>query len=234
VKRFAARCNTLSRIDAVIENAGISARKFNMAEKDEATITTNVVSTFLLGLLLLPKLKETAKRYDTRPHLSIVSSDGQFLASFPERKTPHNQSIFAALSDKKKARMLDRYNVSKLLEVFIVREIVATKAPKGYPVVINFLTPGFCISQLNREYPGLLISIVRFVVNARSTEVGSRTLVHAATAGEESHGQYLHDCKITDPAPLVLSQKGKEVQSRIWKELSEKLEEIHPGILENI
>src|SRR5436190_12823116 len=67
VKQFAARCNTLPRIDAVIENAGILTQNFTMAEKDEVTITTNVVSTFLLGLLLLPKLRETAQRYNIRP-----------------------------------------------------------------------------------------------------------------------------------------------------------------------
>lgn len=234
VKQFATRCNTLPRVDAVIENAGILTQNFKMAEKDEVTITTNVVSTFLLGLLLLPKLKETAQRYNVRPHLSIVSSDVQFITSFPERLTPHDQSIFAALSDKKKARMSDRYNVSKLLEVFAIREIIATKAPQGYPVVINFLTPGFCVSQLGREKPPLLVSIARFILNARPPDVGSRALVHAASAGEETHGQYLRDCKISNPAPLVLSQEGREVQGRIWKELSEKLEEIQPGILENI
>jgi NAD(P)-dependent dehydrogenase (short-subunit alcohol dehydrogenase family) len=234
VKQFAARCNTLSRIDAVIENAGVSTENFKMAERDESTITINVVSTFLLGLLLLPKLKETAQRYNTQPHLSIVSSGVQFLTSFPERKTPHDQSIFAALSDENKARMGDRYNVSKLLEVFIIREIVATKAPTGYPVIINFLHPGLCVSQLLREKPSLLVFTIRFILSARTTEVGSRTLVHAASAGEETHGQFLMDCKISDPAPLALSQEGKEVQSRIWKELSEKLEEIQPGILGNI
>jgi NAD(P)-dependent dehydrogenase (short-subunit alcohol dehydrogenase family) len=234
VKQFAARCNTLSRIDAVVENAGIGTRNFKMAEKDETTITTNVVSTFLLGLLLLPKLKETAQRYNTRPHLTVVSSEVHFTTSFPERKTPSGQSIFETLSDKKKARMHDRYNVSKLLEVFAVREIVATMASDGYPVIINLVNPGLCVSQLMRELSPLLRFFVRLIFRARSTEVGSRTLVHAASAGEETHGQYLGDCKIKDPAPLVLSPKGKEVQRRIWKELSEKLEEIQPGILGNI
>jgi NAD(P)-dependent dehydrogenase (short-subunit alcohol dehydrogenase family) len=234
VKQFAARCNTLSRIDAVIENAGIATRDFKMAEKDETTITTNVVSTVLLGLLLLPKLKETAQRYNTRPHLTVVSSEVHFRTSFPERKTPSGQSIFEALSDKENARMHDRYNVSKLLEVFAVREIVATKASEGYPVIINLVNPGFCVSQLMRNLSPLLRFIIRFIFRARSTEVGSRTLVHAASAGEETHGQYLGDCKILDPAPLVLSPEGKEVQKRIWKELSEKLEELQPGILGNI
>ena len=31
---------------------------------------------------------------------------------------------------------------------------------------------------------------------ARNSEVGSRTLVHAAEGGKETHGQYLSDCKV--------------------------------------
>lgn len=65
---------------------------------------------------------------------------------------------------------------------------------------------------------------------ARSTEKGSRTLVHAASAGPESHGHYLHDCQITLPSPLVMSAQGKIAQDRVWDELLAKLEKIHPGI----
>lgn len=31
---------------------------------------------------------------------------------------------------------------------------------------------------------------------ARNCEVGSRTLVHAAEGGDETHGAYLSDCKV--------------------------------------
>ena len=86
---------------------------------------------------------------------------------------------------------------------------------QDYSVVINFLISGFCISQLAREKPSLPVSIARYILNARPREVGSRTLVHAASAGEETHGQYLHDCNISDLAPLVLSREEKEIQSRI-------------------
>jgi hypothetical protein len=69
---------------------------------------------------------------------------------------------------------------------------------------------------------------------ARSTEVGSRTLVHAASSGSESHGHYLSDCSITPPSRFVISQEGKRAQDRVWKELVGKCEVISPGILENI
>jgi len=233
VKAFAERCNGLQRIDAMVENAGVTTRQFSMAEEDETTITINVVCTFLLALLVLPKLKETAKRFNTRPNLVVVSSEMHFATSFPEHgMTPPGESVFKTLSDPKKARMSDRYSVSKLLEVLVCREIVATRAPKGYPVTINFVNPGFCYSELMREMR-LPFLMVRYLLNARSTEVGSRTLVSAASMGHESHGEYLSDCKIWSPAKLMRSPLGKEMQVRVWKDLSEKLESIQPGILDN-
>ena len=70
---------------------------------------------------------------------------------------------------------------------------------------------------------------------ARTTEYGSRTLVHAASQGPESHGQYLHDCKITPPmGPLVLTDEGRTAQDRVWDELVEKLEAIRPGVTRNL
>ena len=232
VKSFSERASNLPRLDVLLENAGISTFDYKLAEDNEATITVNVVSTFLLALLLLPKLKETAKLHNTKPHLVIVSSMVHGITTLPERQHP---SIFDALNDKDKARMQIRYHVSKLLEVFVVREIVAKYCPdiSQYPVVINLVDPGISHSGLMREF-GFWKFIFKWIMQARTTEVGSRTLVDAACKGPESHGKYLSDCEIQDPATFVMSAEGTKTQKRVWTELSEKLEHIHPGILGNI
>ena len=105
VKQFAAKVQGLQRLDVMLENAGVSTTKFSMAEDNESTITTNVVSTFLLALSVLPKLRETATNFNIVPHLTIVSSDVHFFTQFPEKSNP---DIFQALSQKKGARMTDR------------------------------------------------------------------------------------------------------------------------------
>lgn len=236
VKQFAERASSLERIDALIENAGLATQTHRLAASgNEVTIDTNVVSTFLLALLLLPKLKQTAQRFNTQPHLVIVSSEVHFWTAFPERLTPLNQKIFDTLNNKETARMDDRYNVSKLLEVLICREI-CKEHPQPYPVVINFLNPGFCHSSLTREMTGvtgILVTLFKYAV-ARTTEQGSRTLVHAAAAGPETHGRYLSDARIAEPSPLVASKEGEEAQRRVWDELRAKLEEIQPGISNNL
>lgn len=231
VKEFASRANALPRLDVLLENAGISTRKFEVSEDNESTITTNVVSTFLLALLLLPKLKETAAKYDTTPRLTIVTSELHATTDLPERNNKAG-SIFNTLNDPKKANMSTRYPVSKLLEILILRQISSTHCPQGYPVILNLVAPGFCRSSLVKEM-NVLIQAMYFALHARTTEVGSRCLVLAAQAGKESHGKYLRDNKVQEVAAWVVSEEGRKTQGRIWEELSEKLEIISPGILKN-
>ena len=75
--------------------------------------------------------------------------------------------------------------------------------------------------------------IMKFFL-ARTTEFGSRTLVHAASSGVGSHGQYLLNCKVAVPSDYVFSSEGYEVQNRVWEELSDKLEAIKPGVTGNL
>ncbi|KAK0878752.1 hypothetical protein LTR87_007347, partial [Friedmanniomyces endolithicus] len=81
VGRFVERAKGLRRLDVVVENAGINTSKFVEVGGNESTITVNVVSTFLLALLILPKLQETAKLQGTTPNLTIVSSEVQFFTA---------------------------------------------------------------------------------------------------------------------------------------------------------
>ena len=79
VKAFAARaCSELDRIDGLIENAAVALAQRAMAEGHIAPVTVNVLSTFLLATLLLPKMSGSAKAFGTVPHLVIVTSRAAF------------------------------------------------------------------------------------------------------------------------------------------------------------
>ena len=69
---------------------------------------------------------------------------------------------------------------------------------------------------------------------ARTTEVGGRTLVHSAAAGEESHGKYMTECKVREASQFVISKEGIIAQQRVHDELMAILETIQPGITKNI
>lgn len=74
VRAFASKAvDMLERIDAIIENAAV-AGSGGKAEGHQLTLTVNVMSTFLLAILLLPKLRSDSAKYGYTPRLSIVSS----------------------------------------------------------------------------------------------------------------------------------------------------------------
>ncbi|KAF8860341.1 short-chain dehydrogenase/reductase-like protein [Acephala macrosclerotiorum] len=232
VRHFCDRASKLERLDAVVENAGVATPTYEEAEGMESTITVNVISTFLMALLLLPKLRADALKYNITPRLTIVASDAHEQASFREQFAP---KIFTALKSSK--YQSDRYNVSKLLEILTVRELGPAMTASGKPkVILNTLTPGFCHSELMRHaaFPLNLLGWIGKLLIGRSTEMGSRTLVAAACAGEDTHGTYMTDCKIREPSKWVRSEKGKEAQKRAYKELLGVLEEIEPGVTKNI
>ena len=131
----------LPRLDVLIANAGLGTRTFRMTEDNEETITTNVVAMSLLAFLLHPKLCETATKYNTQTHITVTGSELYEVASFKERKAPAGQ-LFATLNDKSKANMSDRYNVSKLLAVFVVKQIAALSPLSSSGVIVNCVAPG--------------------------------------------------------------------------------------------
>jgi AcrR family transcriptional regulator len=63
----------------------IATGEFRWAENNEFQITVNVVSMFLLGALLLPKLRATAREFGVLSHLTVVPSSFHNETNFRER-----------------------------------------------------------------------------------------------------------------------------------------------------
>ena len=200
----------------------------------------NVISTFLMAALLIPTLRRTMREMygpaeDQVPHLVIVGCNGHFGTPFKARK---EASIFEAM--KGDFAMNDRYSDTKLMAVLIIRELAKRmdSSDDKTKTVLNMVDPGPIRTDQSREKPfALLPNVVRTVTNrvlARTPEAGSRTYIMAASAGLRSHGGYLEDCEIGTPDVLVDSDEGKRLQSRVFNELIETLERIHPGISGNI
>jgi retinol dehydrogenase-12 len=201
VRAFAKRINDEEdRIDCVIANAGINARgPRKMAEDNELMITVNVVSTFLLAILLLPALRATASKFNTQPRLTIVASEVHGLTSFPERKS---KNIFQTLNaDESSVGLGRRYFVSKLLDVLLTRELakkIGNSDGGAHDIIVNCVNPGFCRTELGREAGPILRKLEHFLqlILARTSEVGSRTLVWSAAGSSHTHGQYMSDCRV--------------------------------------
>ena len=93
--------------------------------------------------------------------------------------------------------MNGRYPLSKLLVLYAVRELAErTKSSEKGFCIINTPNPSFCKSNLARERKDSRGFKVFESMIARSTEEGSRVLIHGLLAGEESNGQYLSNCRV--------------------------------------
>lgn len=106
VKKFGERVNTLDRLDAVIQNAGIMTSQFELVEGCESQIAVNVISPALLGYWVLPKMQQSAAKHGRRGRLAFVGSDLQFIAQLEEKSAPG--SLLDALNSETTAGMGDR------------------------------------------------------------------------------------------------------------------------------
>ncbi|KAK0377125.1 short-chain dehydrogenase [Colletotrichum limetticola] len=245
VKEFAARADKLPRLDFAVLNASIATSKRVDAEGWESTITVNVLSTFLLGLKLLPVLRRTGKTHNVTPKIVIVASDASQMidsthlhairapqAKFHER---NEEDIYKALNTNKS--LTDRYNTSKLMQVILARQmaIAADASGKGR-VQVTTLNPGLCATALFRNIPFPLTIVVKVGLKllARSAEVGSRCLTASAFAGEEAHGRYMSDCVVVRFPKVMQGEEGEQMQGRVWEETVELLNGVDPGVSMNL
>lgn len=195
IKAFAARASQLPRLDGVLANAGIMTGNFVLSEHNEKTLNVNVISTFLLYLLLLPKMRQSGQQ--TGHVCSYVVPNSALHAMSPLAELdPKNQSVIDRLNNPEKSDMSGRYALSKLLVLYAVRELAERSTSSGKEAcIINTTNPSFCKSNLAHEENSQVFRVLEKLI-ARSTEVGSRALVYGLLAGQESNGQYLSDCHV--------------------------------------
>ncbi|KAG0650546.1 Short chain dehydrogenase atnD [Hyphodiscus hymeniophilus] len=230
VKEFAARANKLDRLDVLINNAGIQTLNFSVVYGTERAVAVNVIGTFLLACLIVPKLMETSARLGVDTHLTFVGSALFNAAKYPRN---HGDDIFTYLSEKKNVDMMNQYNLSKLFQILsviqlasIVDPLTSTKASASNRLIINTLDPCFCKTGLAREISGVLrpvFTLFEFLF-ARTAEEGSRLVVQTASAGGETHGGYMRSGELKTYPPLITSEGGVRRRKYIWELLEKTLE----------
>jgi retinol dehydrogenase-12 len=231
VERFGERVRTeLERLDGFVANAGVEMTDFELSEGLETTLTVNVVSTILMAITILPKLRETAGKFNVQTNLSIVGSMVHALGNDKDIDLPESTDILENLSRKETADMAGRYNLSKTLLHEAFHELyntISTNHPNDN-VVLNIVNPGWCGSDLGRyKQPGLPQRVM-FALIGRTSEHGARTLVHAVTAGRDTHGEYLSECRVKMQSEFMRSERGMRLHKRVWEQLVRRLEGVVP------
>lgn len=185
IAAFAARCQTLPRIDFAIPSAGLNTPERRVCEETghEQLFQVDCVSTPLPSILLLPVLE--AKRRDPHkpPRLSIVSPDGALYGSVKGLG-----SIFAEFDDPEQFKFPSQYVNAKLAE-----KVDPEK------VIVHTLNPALVSgTDIGRSMaPGWIKSTLFLVMYpiARAITVGASAYA-VATKGIESHWSYLGEWSI--------------------------------------
>jgi NAD(P)-dependent dehydrogenase (short-subunit alcohol dehydrogenase family) len=90
--------------------------------------------------------------------------------------------------------------MSKLLEIMAVLHLATLIPLSRTGVVVNLVCPGLCKTELSRNAPPTFRESLAAMheKTGRTAEEGSRTLLHGAVAGKDSHGGYLDSCRIAE------------------------------------
>lgn len=197
----------LPRLDIALLNAGVVQPHYRESPEGwEETFQVNVLSTVLLGILLLHQFKAVgfreSKEARQTSHLCFVSSGSYEFGDIPS-SVRNEPSILRYYSDPNHfAGVEPQYNLSKLFLMYAVNELAARSDPGGHEgsaadVIITSVNPGATATSLTRNIDGLALRMLAFVylrLLARTAEQGSRSLVSACTIGEKGYGRlWAHD-----------------------------------------
>lgn len=196
VRRFADKAAALERLDMAVLNAGVCMNKYRTSRYGwEETLQVNTISTAMLALLLLPKLKQ-ARTDDFVPVLELVGST--LYSKVDKKKLSQHRETLNLLETYSKVEQysgLESYNVSKLFLMHVLRELARMVDPAV--TLVTSTDPGPCGSDLGRDFDHPLLRYVAVPIMHRifrTPEQGSRTLVSAAVLGPEAHGGFwAHD-----------------------------------------
>jgi len=232
-----------SQIDILVYNAAVAMHTYSATGDGwEESIQVNHLSVMLLTVLLLPcLLKAVSSGTSPNPRVVIVSSDVHYWAKLSKEELESNK-LLQRLSDKDHCTfrvMAGRYELTKLLNVFFVRELTK-RLPANSPVIVTAVNPGYCKSELRRHLPFVIRTFDRIMeaLLARTSEEGSRQLLWAVIGGVgrefELRGGYVSQADLQEVSDYVLNDEGAVVQTRLWDESVEILSRVEPKFESNV
>jgi NAD(P)-dependent dehydrogenase (short-subunit alcohol dehydrogenase family) len=198
VKSFAQRVESeLEQLDVAVLNAGVFNIQFGQSKYQwENDLQVNTLSTTLLALLLLPKLKETARTTGRTPTLELVSSGTHYMSKLTPEQMSGDVDLLSEFNQSSKFSTNKQYGLSKLFLMYALEALseLAAAATDGTPVVfVTSTCPGMCTTEIARGFDSLLYRIGKAIIGLllfRTAEQGSRTLVSGALLGSRGHGVF--------------------------------------------
>ncbi|KEF57459.1 uncharacterized protein A1O9_05376 [Exophiala aquamarina CBS 119918] len=223
------------RLDGVVLNAGAIFTEWGQSEDGwENNIHVNALSTFLLGVLLLPLLIAQADTGKSayRPHLTFVSSGMAWVVNADKEKawTASDEALeFVSVQKNFPPGGVGgqtQYARSKLILEYAIRQLAdspAIKGADGHPkVIINSTCPGVTKSDLGRRFTSFVFKIavwIFFNLFSRETEQGANTLLSALLQGEDLHGHMWKNDQKYQPKGIYVTPDGKKLGDKVWRDV---------------
>jgi hypothetical protein len=113
------------------------------------SVQVNIIGTFLLCFLLLPRLQKTLRKHDSSTHLEIVSSE-----LYQTARRPSGADPYKSLNDPAKFGSTSQCSLTKLVELLICWELAVNVV---LPIV-SVVNPGVCQSETGRNMKAAVAS----------------------------------------------------------------------------
>ncbi|KAM0786800.1 hypothetical protein ACM66B_002233 [Microbotryomycetes sp. NB124-2] len=227
VKEFADKAlHELDRLDLLVESAGLMTYQFVKTEDGyETTLQVNGIATALLGVMLLPLIKKTAKMQHQdpacasfQPHLTVVGSEVHAWSPWKGYAKGSLLDNLNQIETFNKEGGTERYHISKIFSIFIARKLA--ESAKGSDVVVNVVNPGLVVSEFKREMSWLRATMLDKL--SRTTSDGARYILWACLEDTSNEpGAYVSNCEVKAPSAFVQSAEGKQAQDRVWEEMKQ-------------
>lgn len=228
VRAFAAEVNDkIDKLHIVLLCAGIMVPTFQTSpEGYEINLQVNVLSTALMALLLVPKVRSTAalRDGDFTPHITILNS----LATqeTEDAWVPTDQTLLDRIGDVSKFEHISQYYLVKLAARYFIRGLADQIVSKEI-IIVNCCCPGMCRTGLLRHYSlpiRIMLAPYRWICG-RTAEQGARTLVSATALGPESHGTLWLNDELPPPAKFLATERSEEVYRETFRDIISILKE---------
>ncbi|CAO2651088.1 Nn.00g093850.m01.CDS01 [Neocucurbitaria sp. VM-36] len=230
VVAFATRANELDHLDIVVLNAGTRRVPYIQSQYGwEEDLQINTLSTTLLAVLLLPKLKQSKRHNGKSPILEFVNSGIHQNAIVPSevRQKPNVLQHYNAQENFKEG---SQYKFSKVFLMYATKQL-ADEISSG-DVIITSICPGWVHTGLGRDhyFPGVeLLAFFLIFIFLKTPAQGANMILSGTTQGESVHGRFWQSDKIQPVAPSLTGTEMRELSLRVWKEIIDALKKDVPG-----
>jgi NAD(P)-dependent dehydrogenase (short-subunit alcohol dehydrogenase family) len=220
VVAFARRANTLDYLDIAILNAGLRRGMFVQSKHGwEADLQVNTLSTTLLAVLLLPKLKQSKQYTGKIPVLEFTNS-GLHQSANIDAAALKSDSILQWYNTTERFGAGSQYKITKLFLMYAANELAGVTSSGD--VIITSVCPGMVKTDLGRDVMTPVIRVILAIFAfffMRTPKQGARTILSGTTQGERVHGRFWQHDRIQPIGASIAGAENKQIALRVWNEI---------------